>query len=98
MERYTELCYTPVAMTAGGNAYAAIYRNDRFEGWAALDRSKQTWHKVTRYPKGRVIGSNVENLVFSTRDGGWTVLQFLPSGSLRLEKLQQEMAARVIRP
>src|SRR6185437_11990721 len=90
--------HDPVAMTADGSVYAAIYKDDRFDGWATLDRSKQAWHKVSGYPKGRIIGSDGENLVFSKRDGAWTILQFVPSDSLRFEKVQQETAALVTKP
>lgn len=93
--RCQELCYVPVAMTAGGSVYAVISKDDRFDGWAALDRSKEAWHKVAGYPDGKIIGSDGENLVFSQRDGGSTVLQFVPSGSLRFEKLRQQTAALV---
>ncbi len=88
-------CYEPVAMTANSTVYAAIYKDNHFAGWAALDRSKEAWRKIAGYPKGTIIGSDGENLVFSKRDGASTVLQFVPSASLRLETLQQETAALV---
>lgn len=87
--------YAPVAMTASGAVYAAIYKDRNFDGWATLDRSEKAWRKVTGYPKGRIIGSDGENLVFSQRDGASTVLQFVPAGTLRVEKLQPETAALV---
>jgi hypothetical protein len=90
--------YEPVAMTADGSVYAAIYKDDRFDGWATLDRTKDAWHKVTGYPKGRIIGSDGDSLVFSKGDGAWTVLQFVASGSLRVEKVQQETAALAAKP
>lgn len=96
--RYRELCYVPRAMTAGGSVYAAIYKSNQFDGWAALDRSKKAWQKVAGYPNGRIIGSDGENLVFSKGDGGRTVLQFVPSGSLQVEKLREETAALLTKP
>ncbi len=75
-------CYEPLAMTATGAVYAAIYKDSQFDGWAALDRSHKAWHKVTGYPNGRIIGSDGENLVFSMREGASTILQFVPRGTL----------------
>lgn len=95
LARNFELGYEPVAMTAGGSVYAAIYKDSHFDGWAALDRSQKAWRKVTGYPKGRIIGSDGENLVFSTRDGAQAVLRFVPTGMLRAEKLQPETAGLV---
>ncbi len=78
----------PVAMTADGNVYAMIFKfhSARF---AVLDRSKGIWQKVVGDPSGVLIGSEGDNLVFSTLDGAWATLKFAPSGSLRVEEPQQ---------
>lgn len=91
------LVYEPLAMTTGGSVYAAIYKDSYFDGWAALNRSQKTWDKITGYPKGRIIGSDGENPVFSHCEGAWTVLQFVPAGMLRAEKIKSKTAALVSR-
>lgn len=90
-----EPCYQPLAMTTSGAVYAAVYKDDHFDGWAALDRSQKAWHKITGYPKGRIIGSDGENLVFATREGASTILHFIPTGALQAEKLQPETTGLV---
>lgn len=95
---YGEVSYVPVALTAGGSVYAAIYKDNRFHGWAALDRSNNAWRKIAGYPKGKIIGSDGETLVFSKSEEVWTFLQFAPPGSLRFEEPQQDTAALVVKP
>ncbi len=90
--RFGDASYQPLAMTANGSVYAEIFREDHFDGWAVFDRSNGTWHNIAEYPKGRIIGSDGDNLVFSTRDGGSTVLQLVGSGSLRFKTPSQETA------
>lgn len=82
------LSLMPVAMTASGNAYAMIFKSHSAP-FAVLDRSKGVWLKVVGDPSGLLIGSEGDNLVFSTLDGAWTTLKFAPSGSLRVEEPQQ---------
>jgi|GEM_PF-2450395 len=91
--KYHELYYQPRAMTAGGSVYARIFKEDRFNGWAVLDRSKNRWRRVSGYPKGVIIGSDRENIIFSQHDGAWTVLHSVSPESLRVEPLKQETAA-----
>ena len=93
-----ELCDAPVAMTAGGSVYAAVYKDERFAGWAELDRSNHAWRELAGYPKGRIIGVEEENLVFSKREGATTVLQFVPTGSLTFDSAQQDTAELVANP
>jgi hypothetical protein len=84
-----ELCYGLAGMAADGTVYAAISVGDTFRGWAVLDHSNRAWYKIAGSSAGQIIGSNGENLVFSHKDGAWTVLQFVPHSTLRLEKPQQ---------
>ena len=77
-----------VAMTASGNAYAKIFKSPSAR-FAVLDRSKGVWLEVVGDPGGVLIGSEGDNLVFSTLDGAWTTLTFAPSSSLRVEEPQQ---------
>ncbi len=76
-----------VAMTASGNVYAKIFKSHSAR-FAVLDRSKGIWRKVAGDPGGVLIGSEGDNLVFSTLDRAWTTLTFAPSGSLRVEERQ----------
>ena len=82
----SELSYHPLTMTAGGSVYARILNAGRFDGWAVLDRSKGQWRKVRGYPKGTIIGSDGENIIFSRREGSWTVLHSISSASLQIER------------
>ena len=84
-----ELSYWPVAMTAAGTVYAAIYTDNGLAGHAALDRSNEAWRKIAGSPEGKIIGSDGKNVVFSQRDGATTVLQFVPSASLRFDGPQE---------
>ncbi len=93
--RYGALSYMPVAMTASGSVYARIYKDQSFAGWATLDRSKAAWRKLAGYPKGQIIGSDGDNLVFSKDEGGWTVLSFVPSVSLHLAEPKPQTAMLV---
>jgi hypothetical protein len=90
--RFRELDYYPSAMTARGSVYARIYKYDKPDGWAVLDRSTKTWRKVKGYPKGVIIGADGENLIFSEHDTAWTVLHSVPTASLHLEPLTQQTA------
>ena len=92
---FPELAYYPMAMTLGGRTYASIYKEGEFDGWATLDCSTHSWRKVTGYPKGWLIGSDGDNVVFSKEVGAWTVLQSVPSGSLGLEAVQKQAAAAI---
>lgn len=85
---YSELCYVPHAMTSSGGVYAAIYKDYGFDGWAILNRSTGGWDRVTSYPQGRIIGSDGENVVFSTKDASGTVLRFVPPSALWSAKLR----------
>ena len=89
--------YCPVTMTAGGSVYAKIFKESRFSGWAVLDRSKGQWREVKGYPKGTIIGSDGESLVFSEQKGPWTVLHTVSSGSLRVEPVSKEAVVAVLR-
>ena len=89
----SDLSYGPRAMTAGGSVYAKIFKEEQFNGWAVLDRSKNRWRRVSGYPKGVIIGSDGENIIFSQHDGAWTVLHSVSPESLRVEPLKQETAA-----
>ncbi len=94
--RFRVIEYWPVTMTASGSVYAKIFKDSRFSGWAVLDRSKGgQWRDVKGYPKGAIIGSNGEDLVFSEHDGPWTVLHTVSSGLLQIEprKKQTTIAA-----
>ena len=73
--KYVDPHFSPMAMTASGGVYGAIFR-DRWsiEGHGILDKADHTWHKVTGYPKGRLIGADGDTLVFAKSKGGWTVL------------------------
>lgn len=86
---YQDVEYQPVAMTAGSGVYAAIYKDRRFDGWAALDRSTGVWQTLAGYPQGKIVGSDADNLVFSKPNGDSTVLQFVPAASLPLTHLKQ---------
>jgi hypothetical protein len=86
MGRFREFCYLPRAMTGDGSVYALTYREDRFDGWAVLDRSRSEWRKTSGSPKGSIIGSDANNLVFAKAEGGWTLLDFVASGLLTVEK------------
>lgn len=98
LESYGLVSYWPIALTAGGTVYASIYQDKRFQGWALLDRVNKAWRKVAGYPKGEIIGGEGENVVFSRRDGDLTIIQLVPSGSLRVEKLPEDAAALVVKP
>ena len=98
LESYAVVSYWPIAMTAGGTVYASIYQDKRFQGWAVLDRANKAWQKIAGSPKGEIIGAEGDNLVFSRREGDWTILQFVPSGSLGVEKLPEDAAAPVVKP
>ncbi|MBV9157391.1 MAG: hypothetical protein JO097_14095 [Acidobacteriaceae bacterium] len=75
----------PLAMTRGGNVYAMIFKSHSAR-FAVLDRSKGVWQKVVGDPGGGLIGSEGDNLVFFTRNGAWTTLNFVPCGWLRVEQ------------
>ncbi len=94
---YRELTFQPVAMTTGGSVYARIIKEDRFSGWAVLDRSTGQWRKVKGYPKGTIIGSDGDNVIFSQHDGGWTVLHSISSASLKVEPLKEATALAALR-
>jgi hypothetical protein len=72
--------YIPAAMTANGSVYAMVYQNKQFEGWVALNRSEKTWQKVSGLPKGKLIGSQGEDLIFAQRDQNGATLQFVSPG------------------
>jgi hypothetical protein len=90
---YRVLCYEPMAISASGAVYARIYREDRFDGWAVLDRIKGEWHKLSGYPKGTLIGSDEDNLLFSQHKDGWTVIHSVASSSLKLAPDEPQAAA-----
>jgi hypothetical protein len=79
------LSYSPLAMTASGNVYARIFKNRQFDGWAVLDRSTDSWRKVTGFPKGTIIGSDGDDVIFAERDRPWTILHRISSAALRVE-------------
>jgi len=84
-----QLSYRPVAMTAAGTLYAAIYNEKGFEGYAVLDRPSDAWRTIAASPEGKIIGSDGKNVVFCQRDGATTFLQFVPSASLRFDGPQE---------
>lgn len=90
---YEELSYHPRAITSAGNVYAEVSHERNFRGWAVLDRSKQTWRRLSGAPKGWLIGADHDNLVFARRDGGWSVLESAPSASLRFKNSKIETAS-----
>ena len=94
--KFRELSYKPLTMTAGGDVYARILKEDQFDGWAVLDRSEGQWRRVRGYPKGTLIGSDGENVIFSERDGGWTVLHSIPSSSLQIEPLKKRITVATL--
>ena len=73
--KYVDPHFSPMAMTASGGVYGAIFR-DRWsiEGYGVFDKADRTWHKVIGYPKARLIGADGDTLVFSKSKGGWTIL------------------------
>ena len=79
----------PIAITASNGVYARIWKDKRFNGWAVLDRAKGSWRRVTGFPKGRIIGSEGDNLIFARQDEGWTVLHSVSPGSLQTEKPEE---------
>lgn len=81
----------PLAMTVNGSVYARIASRDyHFNGLlTTLDRSTRVWQKLTGNPRGVLIGSDRDDLVFANRNGASTTLKFVPSGSLRVEEPQQ---------
>jgi hypothetical protein len=73
---YYDLNFAPMAMTASGGVYGAIYQgHTSFEGYGVLDKSDRMWHKVPNAPKARLIGADGDTLVFSQKKDGRTVLQ-----------------------
>jgi hypothetical protein len=84
---------TWIELSPAGAVYARIYREDRFDGWAVLDRIKGEWHKLSGYPKGTLIGSDEDNLLFSQHKDGWTVIHSVASSSLKLAPDEPQVAA-----
>ncbi len=78
------LWHSPVAFTSSNALYAQVFNFERPAGYAIFDRSTQSWQKVTGYPKGRLLGADADDLVFSEEDGGWTVLHHVPSSALHV--------------
>ncbi len=74
--------FQPRTITASGDVYALMFKEDRRVGWAVLDRSTGRWKKVTRHPRGSLIGSDGDNLIFAEHDGAWTVLHTVAASSL----------------
>ncbi len=91
---YGILSFQPRAMTSSGNVYASRYQDGSANGYAVLDRSTGTWNQVTGYPKGELIGTDGDNLVFSQRDGGWTVLHQVASAALTVQKTDLTASTR----
>ena len=89
----SELAYGPCAVTASGRVYAAISREHAFHGWAMLDRSTHSWREVTGYPKGHIVGSDGDNVLFAKEVGATTVLQSISSGSLKLAQNEQQLTS-----
>jgi hypothetical protein len=81
------LTYHPVAMTAGGSVCARIYRHHQFDAYAVPNGLKDEWHKISRNPKGTLIGSDAESLIFAQHDGGWTVIHNIAVASLKVAPL-----------
>lgn len=90
---YEEGSYFPVAMTESGAVYAQAYDAGHFQGWSVLDRSESAWRKLAGFPKGRIIGSEADDLVFARQDGGLKTVIFVPSKSLALSAKDEERAA-----
>jgi hypothetical protein len=90
---YGVLSFQPRAMASSGNVYARVYRDGRANGYAVLDKSSNTWGKVTGYPKGALIGSDGDNLVFSQLVGGWTVLHQVASAALAVQEAELTASA-----
>lgn len=83
------LALMPLAMTANGDVYAMIFKSHSAR-FAVLDRSKGVWQKIAANPGNGLIGSEGDNLVFfSSQGGAWTTLTFVPSSSLRIEEPQE---------
>ncbi len=83
----TEPGFLPTAMTSSGQVCARVEQYRRFEGYAVLDRSTGMWRKVAGYPRGTLVGTDGDDLVFSQLDGGWTVLHRVASAALTVEKV-----------
>jgi hypothetical protein len=90
---FSGLLYEPLAMTAEGKVYARIYNERQFAGWAVLDRSSGKWRTLTRYPRGTIIGTENENVIFSERNGDVRVLRSISSESLRVEAKGRKTAS-----
>ncbi|MBV9780327.1 MAG: hypothetical protein JOY62_10185 [Acidobacteriaceae bacterium] len=78
------LNFGPVAFTASNVLYAQVWNYERPIGYAIFDRNTKTWKKVKGYPKGRLLGADQDDLVFSEEDGGWTILHRIPSGAVHI--------------
>ncbi len=75
--------YQPVAMTDSGDVYAAIYKEQRRDGWALLDKSSRSWKKLAAYPEGQIIGSELNEVVFlSPGTHGAAEVRFVPAADL----------------
>jgi hypothetical protein len=85
--------YFPIAMTANGGVYATVYKDTHFDGWATLDRTTRTWHKVSGFPEGKLIGSDGEKLIFARRNETETILQSVLPGSQETAVLRSKLIA-----
>jgi hypothetical protein len=84
------LSYEAPAMTAASGVYARIWKDRQSGWWVVLDRATKSWHKVMGYPRGELIGAEGDYLIFSRREGGWTVLHSVLSGSLYIDKAAEQ--------
>lgn len=86
------LSFDPSAFTVNNVLYARVFNYETPIGYAIFDRKTKTWKKVTGYPKGRLLGADGDDLVFSEEDGGWSILHRVPSGAVHIlagKKAQQ---------
>lgn len=78
--------FVPAAMTASGNVYAKLYKDQHFTGYGFLDKSNGARRMVSGCPKGWLIGTNGDDLVFAQHVTAWTVLHKVASSAVSVRE------------
>ena len=91
---YDHECFSPHAMTAHGEVYGQISKDRALAGFGVLDRAKGSWAKITGYPKGWLIGTDGDRLVFAERVAEGKILHKVDGDALKQEAAVVSEASR----